>query len=109
MPKTMADPQERNNQKDAKTYQEHTRNHDKCEDVESLALFTCDSLVDTSISKFNQIINGDDRYAHITYRACNSTVFLMLGLGFVFPTEHFSHFKVPVSEQEVTIVVKHNT
>jgi hypothetical protein len=31
----------------------------------------------------------------------------MFGQGFVFPTEHFCHLKVPESEQEVAIEPEH--
>jgi hypothetical protein len=75
--------------------------------VKIVVVFTSDSPVNTFISKFNKIVEGDDSYAHITDFACDSAVDLMLGLGLVFPTEHFSHLKVPVSEQEVAVVVEH--
>jgi hypothetical protein len=71
-----------------------------------VVLLTSDSGVNTKIRKFSQIVEGDDSYAHIADFACDSAVDIMLGLALVFPTEHFSHLKVPVGEQEVAIVVE---
>jgi hypothetical protein len=74
-----------------------------------VVVLTSDSVVNTKVSKPDQIVDGDDSYAHIADFACDSAVDLMLGWTLVLPTEHFSHLKVPVSEQEVTIVVEHLT
>jgi hypothetical protein len=67
--------------------------------VKSVAVLTGHSAVNTFISNFNQIVDGDDSYAHIADFTCDSAVDIMLGLALVVPTEHFSHLKVPVSEQ----------
>ena len=74
-----------------------------------MVILSSDSAVNTKVSKPDQKVDGDDSYAHIADFACDSAVDLMLGLALVFPTEHFSHLKVPVSEQEVAIVVEHLT
>ena len=74
---------------------EHTRHDVVCPVLEIGAVLTRNSTVNTNISKINQIVKGDDSYAHIADFACDSTINLMLGLGLVFPTEHFSHLKGP--------------
>jgi hypothetical protein len=72
-----------------------------------VVILSSDSAVNTKVSKPDQKVDGDDSYADIADFACDSAVDLMLGLALVFPTEHFGHFKVPVSEQEVAIVPEH--
>ena len=104
--KTVKHPQESDQQQDAETQQEHTRNDVISPVFESVVVLTSDSTVNSVVSKFNQVVEGDDSYAHIADFACDSTVDLMLGLGLVVPTEHFSHLKVPVSEQEMPIKVE---
>jgi hypothetical protein len=104
MLQTFANPNKTYKQKDAESQQEHNRNDGGSPVVKSVVVFTSDSLVNTSISKVDQIIYGDDSYTHIADFACDSAVDLMLCLALVFPTEHFSHLKVPVSEQEVPIL-----
>jgi hypothetical protein len=69
-----------------------------------VAVLTSYSSINSFIRKFNQKVEGNDSYAHIADFACDSTVDLMLGLGLVLSTEHLSHLKVPVSEEEVGIV-----
>jgi hypothetical protein len=69
-------------------------------------VLTSDSLVNTKVCKLNQKVDGDDSYARIADFACDSAVDLMFGLALVFPPKHFSHLKVPVSEQEVAIKVE---
>ena len=71
--------------------------------VKSVVVLTSDSKVNSIVSKEDKVVEGDDSYAHIADFACDSAVDFMLGLALVFPTEHFSHLKVPVSEQEVAI------
>ena len=69
-----------------------------------MVVLTSDSTVNTIVNKEYQTVERDDSYTHIADFACDSAVDIMLGLALVFPTEHFSHLKVPVSEQEVPIV-----
>ena len=104
--KTVKHPQESDQQQDAETQQEHTRNDVECPLLKSEVVLTSNSTVNTIVSKEYQVVEGDDSYAHIADFACDSAVDLMLSLALVFPTEHFSHLKVPVSEQEVPIVVE---
>jgi hypothetical protein len=73
---------------------------------ESVVVLTSDSVVNTIVSNLNQLVEGDDSYAHIADFACDFAVDLMLGLALIFPTEHFSHLKIPESKKEVAIVVE---
>jgi hypothetical protein len=107
IPKTVAHPKKCDQQEDTETQQKHTRNDVDCPVVKSGVVLTRDSAVNSMVSNVNQIVDGDNSYAYIADFTCDSAVDLMLGSALVFPTKHFRHLKVPVSEQEMAIGVEH--
>jgi hypothetical protein len=105
----VANPNKADEQQNAESQQENSRNILGCPLGKRVAVLTSDFLVNFFISNIDRIVDDDDRYAHIANLPCDSAVDFMLGLGLVVSSKHFCHFKVPVSKQEVTNVPEYIT